>query len=346
MLDEELDLNEGDEQDELFEHYNIVVDKGQEMVRIDKFLNDRLPKFSRNKIQEALKDGNVLIDGKAVKPNYKIRPNDTISIVMPFPKRNLEVVPEDIPLEIVYEDDDVVIINKQAGMVVHPGHGNYRGTVVNALMGRYTALPTSDAEAPRPGLVHRIDKNTSGLLIIARTEIALNSLSKQFFDHSIERKYNALVWGNLEADEGTITGHIGRSSRDRKVFECYPDGSVGKHAITHYKVLERFNYVTLVECKLETGRTHQIRVHFKHIGHPLFGDFEYGGDRILKGTTFAKYKQFVQNNLELLPRQALHAKVLGFVHPTTSEFMHFESELATDMQTVIERWRNYSAVDR
>ena len=346
MLDEELDLNEGDEQDELFEHYNIVVDKGQEMVRIDKFLNDRLPKFSRNKIQEALKDGNVLIDGKAVKSNYKIRPNDTISIVMPFPKRNLEVVPEDIPLEIVYEDDDVVIINKQAGMVVHPGHGNYRGTVVNALMGRYTALPTSDAEAPRPGLVHRIDKNTSGLLIIARTEIALNSLSKQFFDHSIERKYNALVWGNLEADEGTITGHIGRSSRDRKVFECYPDGSVGKHAITHYKVLERFNYVTLVECKLETGRTHQIRVHFKHIGHPLFGDFEYGGDRILKGTTFAKYKQFVQNNLELLPRQALHAKVLGFVHPTTSEFMNFESELATDMQTVIERWRNYSAVDR
>lgn len=346
MLDEELEFAENEEQDELFEHYNIVVDKGQELLRIDKFLNDRLPKFSRNKIQDALKSGNVLIGGKAVKPNYKIRPNDTISIVMPFPKRNLEVVPEDIPLEIVYEDQDVVIINKQAGMVVHPGHGNYRGTVVNALMGRYANLPTSDAEASRPGLVHRIDKNTSGLLIIARTEIALNALSKQFFDHSIERKYNALVWGNLEADEGTITGHIGRSSRDRKVFECYPDGSVGKHAVTHYKVLERFNYVTLVECQLETGRTHQIRVHFKHIGHPLFGDFEYGGDKILKGTTFAKYKQFVQNNLELLPRQALHAKVLGFVHPTSQEFLHFESELAADMQTVIERWRNYTSSER
>lgn len=335
--------SEQEENEELYEHHQITVDKGQSLFRIDKFLIDRLPNTSRNKIQVAAKSGNILVNKLPVKPNYKVKPLDQISIVLPYPVREVELTPEDIPLNIVYEDEELLIVNKPANMVVHPGHGNYTGTLVNGLMFHFQNLPVKPNDFyDRPGLVHRIDKNTTGLLLIAKTESALTILAKQFFDRTTYRRYQAIVWGNLENDEGTITGHIGRSVKNRKVMAVYPDGSEGKHAVTHYSVLERFGYITLVECRLETGRTHQIRAHFKHIGHPLFNDPEYGGDKILKGTTFTKYKLFVENCFRLLPRQALHAKSLGFSHPKTKEWIQLESELPEDMQQVVEKWRKYA----
>lgn len=341
-MSEELDKETNEEQEELFEHYNITADLGQEPLRVDKFLMDRIPNTSRNKLQIAAKNGNILVNKQVVKPNYKVKPNDEISIVLPYPIRNIELIPEDIPLDIVYEDDDLIIVNKQAGIVVHPGYGNYTGTLVNALVHHFDNLPSLPSDYfGRPGLVHRLDKNTTGLMIVAKTENALTHLANQFFERTTYRRYNALVWGDFEEDEGTITGHLGRSLKNRKVMDVFPDGDVGKHAVTHYKVLERFGYVTLIECRLETGRTHQIRVHLKHIGHPLFNDFEYGGDRIIKGTVFSKYKQFIQNCFEVLPRQALHAKSIGFKHPTTGKEMLFDSELPEDMEKVLEKWRRY-----
>jgi 23S rRNA pseudouridine1911/1915/1917 synthase len=328
----------GDQDDDLFEHHRVIADKGQGQVRIDKFLFDRLEKTSRTRIQDACDNGFVRVNGTPVKSSYKIKPLDVITMEMPYPVREIELIPENIPLEILFEDEDLIILNKPSNMVVHPGHGNYSGTLVNALIFHFQNLPVrSDAH---PGLVHRLDKNTTGVMVIAKTDQALINLSKQFFDRTIERRYVALVWGDVKED-GTVTGNTGRSLKDRKVFTVFPEGDYGKHAVTHYKVIERLGYVTLVECKLETGRTHQIRVHMKHIGHTLFGDFEYGGDQILKGTTFAKYKQFVQNNLNILPRQALHARSLGFYHPTTGEWMFFEKELPPDMEEVLDRWRNY-----
>lgn len=329
--------------EELFEHYNIIADKKQELLRIDKFLMDRIPNTSRNKLQAAAKGGNILVNGQAVKPNYKVHPEDEISIVLPYPIREIELIPEDIPLDILYEDNDVVVLNKQANMVVHPGYGNYSGTMVNALVYHFQNLPQRKDFYGRPGLVHRLDKNTTGIMVIAKTEHALTHLAKQFFDRTTERVYNALVWGDFEEDEGTIEGNLARSLKNRKIMAVYPDGETGKHAVTHYKILERFGYVTLVECKLETGRTHQIRVHMQHIKHPLFNDPEYGGDRILKGTTFTKYKQFVNNCFAEIPRQALHARTLGFEHPVSGEFMRFESRLPIDMELTLEKWRNYAA---
>jgi 23S rRNA pseudouridine1911/1915/1917 synthase len=274
-----------------------------------------------------------------VKSSYRIKPLDVITVEMPYPVREIELIPENIPLDILYEDEEVIVLNKAAGMVVHPGYGNYTGTLVNALMYHIEHLPKGTAEI-RPGLVHRLDKNTTGIMVIAKTDYSLTHLARQFFDRTTDRRYTALVWGDVEKD-GTVTGHIGRSIQDRKVFVVYEDGSQGKYAVTHYKVLERLGYVTLVECKLETGRTHQIRVHMKHIGHTLFGDFEYGGDKVLKGTTFAKYKQFVENCFEILPRQALHARTLGFMHPTKGEWMQFDTPLPEDMTEVLDRWRRY-----
>ncbi len=330
------------EDQELYEHHRFEVDKGQALLRIDKFLINRLEHASRNKIQHAAEADCILVNGKPVKSNYRVKPLDVISIVMARPPRDTEIYPENIPLTIFYEDEDVVVVNKPPGMVVHPAFGNFTGTLVNALVYHFQNLPTTRNGMSRPGLVHRIDKNTSGLLVIAKTEIAMSSLAKEFFEHTIERKYIALVWGNLKEDAGTITGHIGRSLRDRKVMDVFVDGEYGKHAVTHYKVLERFNYVTLVECKLETGRTHQIRAHFQHIGHPLFNDETYGGNKILKGTTFSKYKQFIENCFEVIPRQALHAKSLGFIHPTNKNKLFFDSELPEDFKAVIEKWRSYS----
>lgn len=338
MKEEEIIENE---ENELYEHYRIEVDAGQKPLRIDKFLVNRIENASRSKIQSAADAENILVNQKPVKSNYKVKPNDIISIVMAYPPREIELIPENIPLDIVYEDDALVIVNKKPGMVVHPSYGHYSGTLVNAMMYHLKDLPLFNSGDMRPGLVHRIDKNTSGLLVLAKTEQALNKLAKQFFDKTTERKYYALVWGTFDEEYGTITGHIGRNIKNRKVMQVFPDGSQGKHAVTHYKVLEELGYVTLVECKLETGRTHQIRVHFQHIGHPLFNDFEYGGDQILKGTTFTKYKQFVQNCFNILPRQALHAKTLGFRHPVTDEFMRFNSELPDDMVKVLEKWRRY-----
>ena len=330
-----------EEDQELFEHYNIVADKGQEPLRIDKFLMDRIPNTSRNKLQETAADGNIHVNNLPVKPNYKVKPGDDISIVMPYPQREIELIPQDIPLEILYEDDTIIILNKQSNMVVHPGYGNYSGTLVNALVYHFGNLPESEGSLPhRPGLVHRLDKNTTGVMVIAKTEKALSDLSLQFFERTIDRRYEAIAWGDVTED-GTIEGHIGRSLKNRKVMTVFPEGEYGKHAITHYKVLERLNYVTRVECKLETGRTHQIRAHFKYIGHPLFNDPEYGGNKILKGTTFSKYKQFVMNNFEMLPRQALHARKLEITHPVTRERMSFEAPLPDDMQQVLDRWRDY-----
>jgi 23S rRNA pseudouridine1911/1915/1917 synthase len=329
-----------EEQEEgFFEHHRIVSDKGQKLMRLDKFLVDRLERTSRNRIQNAAEDGFVKVNGTPVKSSYKVKPLDVITIEMPYPVRDMELIPENIPIDIVYEDDDLVILMKPMNMVVHPGFGNFSGTLLNAMLFHFQNLPiNSDA---RPGLVHRLDKNTTGLMVIAKTEEALTHLGKQFFDRSIDRRYVALVWGDVKED-GTVIGNTGRSLKDRKVFTVFPEGDHGKHAVTHYKVLKRYGYVTLVECKLETGRTHQIRVHMKHIGHTLFGDFEYGGDKVLKGTTFTKYKQFVQNCLDLLPRQALHARTLSFTHPTTGEWMSFESALPADMQAVLDKWENYS----
>lgn len=338
MKEEEI---RGNEEQELFEHHRFEVDAGQKALRIDKFLVNRLENASRSKIQSAADADNILVNNKSVKSNYKVKPNDTISIVMAYPPRDIELIAEDIPLNIVYEDDDLVIVNKEAGMVVHPSYGHYNGTLVNAMLYHLKDLPLYNTGDMRPGLVHRIDKNTTGLLVLAKTEQALNKLAKQFFDKTTERRYYALVWGIFDEKEGTITGHVGRNIKNRKVMHVFPDGEQGKHAVTHYKVLQELGYITLVECRLETGRTHQIRVHFQHIGHPLFNDFEYGGDQILKGTTFTKYKQFVQNCFSILPRQALHAKTLGFTHPTTGEYMRFDSEVPDDMTQVIEKWKRY-----
>ncbi len=336
------DLEEEGQPDELFEHFGITVDKGQGMLRIDKYLTEKIEGTSRSRVQAAADAGNIRVNDKPVKSSYKIKPLDRISLVLPYPKRHLEILPENIPLEIPYEDDDLLIVDKAPGMVVHPGFGNYTGTLVNALTWHLKDLPLFQEGDLRAGLVHRIDKNTSGLLVIAKNEKSHAKLAKQFFDHTIDRVYHALVWGNLPADAGTITGNIGRSVRDRLQMAVFPDGDQGKHAVTHYKVLQRLGYVNLVECRLETGRTHQIRVHMAWIGHPLFNDERYGGDAILKGTTFSKYRQFVENCFRIMPRQGLHAKSLGFVHPASGERMHFESELPADMREVIKKWETYT----
>lgn len=343
MIDENQYLNgpEENEEGEMYEHFSLEVDPGQTLLRIDRYLVNRMDNASRSRIQAAADAESILVNGKAVKSNYKVKPGDKISIVLDYPKRELKIIPEDIPLDIIYEDNQLIVINKPAGLVVHPGHGNYTGTLVNALAYHFKDLPLFNTDDPRPGLVHRIDKNTSGLLVVAKTETAKNKLALQFFEKTTQRRYQALVWGNVKQNEGTITGHIGRSLKNRQVFTVFPEEEYGKHAVTHYKVLERFDYVTLVECRLETGRTHQIRVHMKYLGHPLFNDDTYGGDAILWGTTFSKYKQFVYNCFKMLPRQALHAKTLGFVHPVTGKEMLFESELASDLAEVIDKWRNY-----
>ncbi|MCB2220834.1 MAG: RluA family pseudouridine synthase [Bacteroidetes bacterium] len=342
MADNSIDVNNTND-DDLHEHYRFVVDRGQGLLRIDKFLMDRIENASRTKIQTAASNGNIVVNEIPVKSSYKVKPGDVIRIMMEEPVRSIELIPEAIPLDIEYEDEDVIVVNKKAGMVVHPAYGNYSGTLVNALLYH---LDKSDERlgllSTGPYLVHRIDKDTSGLMVVAKNEETQRKLQGQFADHSIDRIYNALVWGDLKDDAGTITGNIARSKSDRKIFTVYQDSSVGKHAITHYKVLERFGYVTLVECELETGRTHQIRVHMKYIGHPLFNDETYGGNRILRGTTFSKYQQFVQNCFKLCPRQALHARVLGFDHPTTGKHLRFEKPLATDVADVIEKWRHYA----
>ncbi len=336
-------MSESEEKEEVFEHYNMVAEPGLVIIRVDKFLLDRLPNTSRSKIQNYIKDGRVLVNDKVVKANQKIHPGDEVVVNMPFPVREIELIPQDLPVEIVYEDDTLVIVNKPSNMVVHPAYGNYSGTLMNALVYHFDNLPKRDDYETRPGLVHRIDKHTTGILVVAKTEQALAHLSKQFFDRTSERTYYALVWGDLEEDKGTITGNIGRSQKNRKVFQVYEDDEgYGKHAVTHYEVIERFRYVTLVQCKLETGRTHQIRVHFKHIGHPLFHDLEYGGDKILKGTTFSKYKQFIENCFKLIDGQALHAKTLGITHPETNEFITFDSELPKGFKELLEKWRGYS----
>lgn len=332
------------QKEELYEHFKYVAHSGQEPLRVDKFLMNFIENATRSKIQQAAKAGNVLVNDKPVKPNYKVKPNDVVRVVLGHPPHENLLVAEDIPINIVYEDDQVLVVNKPAGMVVHPGHGNYSGTLVNGLIHHIENLPQNSNE--RPGLVHRIDKDTSGLLVVAKTEFAMAHLAKQFFDKTTERRYYALVWGNMEEEEGTIVGHIGRSLKNRLQMSVFPNGEHGKPAITHYKVLERFSYVTLVECVLETGRTHQIRAHFKHIGHTLFNDERYGGNAILKGTTFTKYKQFVENCFKILPRQGLHAKTLGFEHPTTHQFLKFNSEIPDDMQQCIIKWRNYTKNQR
>jgi 23S rRNA pseudouridine1911/1915/1917 synthase len=327
------------EENDLYEHFRFEVDKGQAMLRIDKFLMGRIQNASRNKIQNAAHANNILVNDKPVKPNYRVKPMDVISIVLAYPPRETEIVPENIPLEIVYEDDDVLVINKAAGMVVHPAHGNYTGTLVNALAFRFQQEGLVSETGPY--LVHRIDKDTSGLILVAKNEIAQSKLARGFFEHKVDRKYLALVWGDVKVEEGTIEGNIGRCLRDRLIMDVFPDGNHGKEAITHYRVIRRFHYITLVECTLETGRTHQIRAHMQHIGHTLFNDSRYGGDQVLKGTTFTKYKQFIMNCFELCPRQALHAQSLGFAHPADGRKMFFETELPADMQAVIEKWDRY-----
>ena len=326
--------------DELYEHFKFVASEGQEPLRVDKFLMNFIENATRNKIQQAVKAGNVLVNEAVVKSNYKVKAQDVVRVVLAHPPHENLLVPENIPLDIIHEDNEVIVVNKPAGMVVHPGHGNYSGTLVNALIYHFQNLPKNSNE--RPGLVHRIDKDTSGLLVVAKTEFAMANLASQFFNRTTERLYLALVWGSVIEEEGTITGHVGRSLKNRLQMDVFPDGEFGKHAVTHYRVVERFSYVTLVECKLETGRTHQIRAHFKYIGHPLFNDERYGGDRILKGTTYTKYKQFVDNCFKILPRQALHAKTLGFEHPETKEQLFFNSEIPEDMKQCLEKWRNYT----
>ena len=330
-----------DEPNELYEHFRFVVDKNQSPLRIDKYVMAKIENASRNRIQNAAHAGNILVNGIAIKPNYKIKPLDVISIVLAYPPRDTEIYPEDIPICVVFEDDDIIVVNKAPGMVVHPGHGNFTGTLQNALLFHLQQTNPGNPDI-KPFLVHRIDKDTSGILLIAKNEIAQVKIAKQFFDHTIDRTYVALVWGNMVEDTGTINANIGRDVRNRLIQAVYDDEETGRRAITHYTVLERFGYVTLVECRLETGRTHQIRVHFKHIGHPLFNDESYGGAAILKGTTFTKYKQFVQNCFSLLPRQALHAKSLGFIHPTSRQYIHFDSEYPEDLSGVITKWRQYS----
>ena len=333
-----IDFQEPEE--ELFEHYRFDVPKGQAFLRIDKYLMLMVPNSTRNKIQNAAASGDIYVNDVQVKSNYKVKPFDVIRILLSHPPFENRVDPEDIPLDIVYEDEALLVINKPSNFVVHPGHGNYTGTLVNALAFHFENLPMNSSE--RPGLVHRIDKDTTGLLVVAKTEAAMTHLAKQFEDKTSEREYIALVWGNVKEDEGTITGNIARHVKDRMQMAVFADPEIGKHAVTHYKVLERFGYVTLISCKLETGRTHQIRVHLKHIGHTLFNDERYGGNLILKGTTFTKYKQFIDNCFKTLPRQALHAKTLGFVHPVTGEMMRFDTDIPKDMADCIDKWRNYS----
>ena len=344
MSTEELDITT-ESSDDLYERFSLLVDKGQDPIRIDKFLANRIEGASRNKLQQAMELGMVQVNGQPVKANYKIKPQDHIVIFSDISPEQTEVVPEKIDLNIVYEDAQLMVVHKPAGMVVHPGSGNYSGTLLNGVAWYLQEQnpKVSEESLPRFGMVHRIDKNTSGLLVLAKTDLAMRQLAKQFFDHSVKRQYIALVWGDLEQDHGTIVAHVGRHQRFRKLFEAYPEGEHGKEAITHYEVLERFGYVTLVRCVLETGRTHQIRVHMKHIGHPLFNDDFYGGDKIVKGTIYAKYKQFVDNCFALCPRQALHAKTLGFVHPLTLALLEFDTELPEDMQLVIEKWRSYAS---
>lgn len=328
------------QEEQLYEHFSFTADKGQEPLRVDKFLMNRIENSTRNKIQQAAKAGNIFVNDVAVKSNYKVKGGNVVRVLFGHPPHENLLVPEDLPLDIVYEDDTLIVVNKAAGMVVHPGHGNYSGTLINALLFHFDHLPENDQE--RPGLVHRIDKDTSGLLVIAKTEHALTHLSKQFFDKSSTRKYMALVWGNVEEEQGTIEGAIGRHPKNRLQMKVFPDGESGKPAVTHYQVLARYGYVTLVECQLETGRTHQIRAHMKHIGHTLFNDERYGGNAILKGTHFSKYKQFVDNCFKLLPRQALHAKTLGFEHPVSGKWMEFNSELPEDMTNTLQKWHNYA----
>ncbi|MRT16584.1 RluA family pseudouridine synthase [Vitellibacter sp. q18] len=346
--EEEIDDTEGS--DDLYEHFRFKADKGQNPLRVDKYLMNLIEKATRNKIQKAATAGNIHVNGQPVKSNYKVKGGDVVTVLFEHPPYEFLLVPENIPLDIVYEDEAVIVVNKPAGMVVHPGHGNYSGTLINALTYHFENLPNNPStplgtgSSNRPGLVHRIDKDTSGLLVIAKTEEAMTHLAKQFFDKTTEREYVALVWGNVEADAGTIEGNIGRHPKNRLQNTVYEDDEEerGKPAVTHYKVLERLSYVTLVSCRLETGRTHQIRVHMKHIGHTLFNDERYGGEKILKGTTFTKYRQFVENCFKVLPRQALHARTLGFVHPTTGAFIRFESPIPDDMEACLEKWRNYS----
>ena len=338
----EKDLLENQEQEqELYEHFRFVVDPHQTMLRIDKYITARTEGISRTRIQVAAQAGNILVNEASVKPNYRVKPGDVIQIVLPTPPREIELIPQDLPIEIIYEDDDVVVVNKKAGMVVHPAYGNYSGTLMNALMYHFKDLPLFQTGEQRPGLVHRIDKNTSGLLVIAKNEYAHNRLARQFFNRTTGRRYLALVWGTPDPAEGTVTGNVGRNIRDRKIMQVFSDASQGKHAVTHYKVIEKLGYVSLIECWLETGRTHQIRVHMAFTGHPLFNDEEYGGHRILKGTTFTKYQQFVRNCFDIIPRQALHAQMLAFDHPVTGKRLTFESELPCDMKQVIEKWRGY-----
>lgn len=326
--------------EELYEHYRFEAGKGQAPLRVDKFLMNLIENATRNKVQQAAANGNIFVNNIPVKSNYKVKANDVVRVLLEHPPFENIIIPENIPLDIIYEDDQLLVVNKPAGLVVHPGHGNYTGTLVNALAYHFENLPMNSSE--RPGLVHRIDKDTSGLLVVAKTDNAMALLAKQFEEKTSEREYVAMVWGNVAEDEGTVTGYIGRHMKDRMQMACYDNEEYGKWAVTHYKVIERFGYVTLVSCKLETGRTHQIRVHMKHIGHTLFNDERYGGHLILKGTTFTKYKQFIDNCFKTLPRQALHAKTLGFEHPTTKEFMRFDTEIPQDMKECIEKWRVYS----
>jgi 23S rRNA pseudouridine1911/1915/1917 synthase len=336
-----IDPNQEEDDDELFEHYRLVTDPNQGLLRIDKFLIDRLPNVTRNKLQKAIKDGFVRVNNEQVKNNYKVKPNDEIRIALPEPPRDTEVIPEDIFLDIVYEDPYLLVVNKPAGMVVHPAYNNWTGTLVNALAHHFESLPEMKGNTGRPGLVHRIDKDTSGLLVIAKTEKAMESLARQFFEHSIERTYCALVWGVPSGQSGTVNVNLGRSLKDRRVTAPFPEGDFGKHAVTHYEVEEDLRYVSLIKCNLETGRTHQIRAHMKYLGHPIFNDSTYGGDRILKGTVFSKYKSFVENCFRIIPRQALHAESLGFVHPETREKVLFRSDLPADFTEVVEKWRKY-----
>ena len=328
-------------EDDLFEHFKFVASKGQDPLRVDKFLMNFIENATRNKIQQAAKSGHIWVNGNPVKQNYRVKAGDEVKVLFEHPPYEYLLEPEDLPLDIVFEDEALLIVNKAPGMVVHPGHGNYSGTLVNALAFHFEKLPMNSNN--RPGLVHRIDKDTSGLLVVAKTEEAMTHLAQQFFEKTSEREYIALVWGSVTEDEGTIEGHIGRNPKNRLQMQVFPEGEQGKHAVTHYKVLERMHYVTLVSCRLETGRTHQIRAHMKYIGHTLFNDARYGGDKILKGTTFTKYKQFVENAFKLLPRQALHAKSLGFIHPITGEAMYFEAELPEDMSNCITKWRQYAS---
>ena len=341
MMNEETELPEfAEPEDDLFEHHRIVVDKGQSMTRIDKFLMDRIQNATRNKIQHAIDNQFVKVNEKTIKASYRIKPADIITIALPTPPRETDLLPENIPLNIVFEDEHLLVVNKPAGMVVHPAYNNWTGTLVNALVFHFQHLPTSQNGVSRPGLVHRIDKDTSGLLVIAKTELAMTHLARQFYAHTIERTYYALVWGEPKEPTGTINASLGRSPKDRRLTIVYPENE-GRHAITHYQVLESFHYVSLVSCKLETGRTHQIRVHMQHLGHPIFNDATYGGDKVLKGTVFAKYRQFVDNCFKIMPRQALHAKSLGFTHPVSKEWMQFESELPEDFTAVLDKWRDY-----